>query len=183
MSDRSIHPDESQLISRSKQGDQRAYRSLYDLHVSGLYRFLLQFASSHADVEEWVQRAFVKAFEHLGDFEQRSSFATWLFRIALNEMRADIRRRKILVLEPEERAVTVAGADESERLPWSETIRVALDSLDDQKRSVFILYEVEGFSHREIGDMLEIEEGHSRMILTRTKALLRNQLHNERNAL
>ena len=183
MSRRILHPDESHWIERCREGDHRAFRLLYEHNVSGLYRFLLQFAASTGDVEEWVQRAFVKAFEHLREFDERASFSTWLFRIGVNEMRTDLRRRKILILETEDRASAVAGEDESERFPWSETIRAALDSLDDLKRSVFILYEVEGFSHREIADMLNIEESHSRTILTRPKSLLRAQLQHERSAI
>ncbi|MCU0452507.1 MAG: RNA polymerase sigma factor [Bacteroidetes bacterium] len=178
----SAHPDEPRWVERSRTGDHTAFRSLYEHHVAGLYRFLAQFSGSSSDIEEWVQRAFVKAYQHLREFDGRSSFATWLFRIGINEMRTDLRRRKILAFEPVEQASSVVGDDESERLPWSETLREALDRLDDLKRSVFILYEVEGFSHREIAGMLSIEESHSRTILARTKSLLRSGLSQERAA-
>lgn len=182
MPPRASHPDEYRWIEQSRHGDHRAFRSLYDLHVIGLYRFLAQFSGASSDVEEWVQRTFVRAFEHLSDFESRSTFATWLFRIGINEMRTDLRRRKILPFESVEQAASSMGDDESERLPWSETLRTALNRLDDVKRSVFILYEVEGFSHREIAEMLSIEESHSRTILARTKSLLRAGLSQERAA-
>ena len=174
---------EESWVERSRAGDHRAFRHLYDLHVVSLYRFLAQFSNASEDTEEWVQRAFIKSFERLHQFDNRSSFGTWLFRIGLNEMRSDIRRRKILMLEPESAAETVASADESERFAWSETLRGLLDELDEQKQSVFILYEVEGFSHREIGSMLGIDESHSRTILTRVKEHLRRGLDQERRAI
>ena len=177
------HQREMEWVRRSRSGDHRAYRQLYETHVVRLYRFLAQFADDNNEVEDWVQRAFVKAYEHIGEFDERSAFGTWLFRIGLNEMRSDFRRNKIVRLEPESAAATVPVPDPSDDIASSHSVQTLLDSLDERKRSVFILHDVEGFSHAEIGSMLGIEESHSRALLTRTKSFLRQQLGEDRKAL
>ncbi|MCK9410304.1 MAG: sigma-70 family RNA polymerase sigma factor [Bacteriovoracaceae bacterium] len=169
--------DETFLISRIRNGDTQAYKILYDDHVELLFRFLKQFRKNDSEVQELVQRAFIKAFEGLASFNYRSKFKTWLFQIALNEMRSDIRRNSIIPF------VDIDAADESvsesndESFEWNSTLKTLFDQLDETKRAVFMLYEVEGYSHSEIAVLLNIGESTSRTILTRTKQWLRNQLN------
>ena len=88
--------EEAIWITEAKGGNQKAFRELYDENVSPLFRFLKQFGSDTDQVEEWVQRAYIKAFAHLDSFDGRSRFSSWLFRLALSEMRMDWRRRRIV---------------------------------------------------------------------------------------
>ena len=88
--------EETIWIDETKEGDQIPFRELYDANVSRLFRFLKQFGSDTDQVEEWVQRAFIKAFAHLDSFDGRSRFSSWLFRLARNEMRMDWRRGQIV---------------------------------------------------------------------------------------
>ena len=88
---------EATLVGRARGGDQKAFRSLYDAHVSPLFRFLSQFSFDREETREWVQRAFINAFGRLDQFDGRSTFSTWLFTIGLNEMRSDRRRKNIKV--------------------------------------------------------------------------------------
>lgn len=169
--------NESQLIEQAKRGSNKAFAALYDKHVNSLYRFLKQFTSKHDsnDVEEWVQRAFIKAFTKLDTFEGKSRFSTWLFRLAINEMRSDTRKVTFLPLE------TVADEQyeqediHADDFMWEMTMKELLDEVSPVKKSVFILYEVEGYSHTEIASILGIEESTSRSILTRTKHYLRKR--------
>lgn len=171
--------DESFLISRIREGDTRAYRQLYDRHVDGLYRFLKQFSRNRQQVEDWVQRSFIKAFDSLDRFAGRSRFSTWLFTIGLNEMRTD--RRRIPVIPIEEAPPQPQETDDPhDRFHWDDMMRTWLDEMDDVKRSVFLLHEVEGFSHAEIAGMLQIHESASRTILSRTRAFLQEQWNKER---
>jgi RNA polymerase sigma-70 factor (ECF subfamily) len=174
---------ESRLIDRARKGDQKAFRSLYEFHVGPLFRFLLQFASDRDEARDWVQRAFIRAFEHLGQFDRRSLFGTWLFTIGLNEMRTDRRRKNIIDLEPDLSSLADGSSESTEEFVWSSAMRHWLDMLDTQKRSVFVLHEIEGFSHKEIAAMLHIEESHSRTILTRVRSYLQRRWTGERKAL
>lgn len=170
--------DESKIISKALKGDQKAFRRLYDSHVDLIFRFLMQFDSDRQIVSDWVQQAFIKAFRKLDSFKGQSSFRTWLFSIAINEMRSS--NRKMKALGSIDDIVRDSGIAEQIRdLDDMISIRDAIDKLDEQKRLVFMLYEVEGYSHREIAEMLGIGESTSRTILTRSKVKLRAALQGE----
>jgi RNA polymerase sigma-70 factor, ECF subfamily len=170
--------EESVWIIEAKEGQQKAFRALYSANVAPLYRFLKQFSAQPDQVEEWVQRAFIKAFEHLPAFDGRSRFSSWLFQLALNEMRMDWRRSRIVsfVAAEEEQA---AAVDDPEEFEWKEMMKSWLNGLDETKRAVFILFEVEGYSHAEIALMLGIGESSSRTLLVRAKRFLQIRWNKE----
>lgn len=171
--------DESLLITRIRDGDHDAFRILYGRHVDPLYRFLKQFSQNRHQVEDWVQRSFIKAYESLDRFAGRSRFSTWLFTIGLNEMRTDRRKTQPVFLE-EIPPVEPETDDPHEHFAWNDLMRGWLEQLDDVRRSVFILHEVEGFSHAEIAQMLQIGESSSRTILSRTRHWLKMKWNEER---
>jgi RNA polymerase sigma-70 factor (ECF subfamily) len=170
--------EESIWITEAKEGDQRAFRALYAANVTSLFRFLKQFSSRTEEVEEWVQRAFIKAFEHLGSFDGRSRFSSWLFTVALNEMRMDRRRAQtISFVQTDEQHESFESA--TEHIDWNDVMKAWLRDLDETKRAVFILYEVEGYSHAEIASMLGIAESSSRTMLSRAKRFLQDRWNRE----
>jgi len=170
---------EALWIAKSKEGDQKAFRSLYDLHLDPLFRFLRQFSADVSQVEEWVQRAFIKAYEHLEDFDGRSRFSSWLFKIGLNEMKTDRRRAKIVPFISLEHGEEPPGEFDPKEFEWDQTMRAWMQELDAAKRAVFILYEIEGYSHAEIADMLNIGESTSRTFLFRAKRYLKERWQQE----
>jgi len=174
---------EAKLIQQSKEGDHSAFKRLYDMNVVSLFRFMSQFSVSEDQVKDWVQRAFIKAYENLASFEGISLFSTWLFKLALNEMRMDFRRAKIISFIPTEDEVLPAVEDERTAFEWDQTMKRWLDQLDEMKRMVFILYEVEGYSHAEVAGLLQIQESTSRTLLTRTRQFLRKQWKEEQEAI
>jgi RNA polymerase sigma-70 factor (ECF subfamily) len=179
------HPTQTALqavVVAAQSGDERAFHRLFDEHIDPLFRFLRRFSKSEDELDEWVQRAFIRAFEQIDRFDVTASFEPWLFQIAVNEMRMDRRREKIIPfvqLTDEERI----PAGINEQFEWAITMQTTLATLDETKRLVFTLHEVEGFSHQEIAQMLSIRESHSRTILARTKQQLRTMLAAERKAL
>jgi len=174
---------ESVLLEQARASDQRALRGLYDLHAGPLFRFLGQFSGDREETKEWVQRAFIKAFDRLGQFDGRSTFRTWIFTIGMNEMRSDRRRKNIVQLEQDIPTLPARARDHAEDFQWESMMKAWLDRLDNTKRSVFVLHEVEGFSHREIADMLGIQQSHSRTLLLRVRHYLQRQWKQERKAL
>ena len=167
--------DEPECINRAKSGHQKAFRMLYDEHVEPLYRFMRQYSRDSVQVEEWVQRAFIKAFRNIAGFNGSSRFSTWLFTIALNEMRSDVRRPNLFVLEPEKGLQKEAYQREDDSFIWNESMKVLLEELDTSKRTVFTLFEVEGYSHAEIASILKIGENSSRVLLHRAKQYLQSR--------
>jgi RNA polymerase sigma-70 factor (ECF subfamily) len=172
--------EETVWITEAREGSQKAFRALYDANVSPLFRFLKQFGSDADQVEEWVQRAFVKAFVHLDSFDGRSRFSSWLFRLALNEMRTDWRRAQIVAFVPAEDEQEDVS-QETANFEWRQMMKTWMDELDESKRAVFILYEVEGYSHAEIASMLGIAESSSRTYLARAKRRLQQRWNKETN--
>jgi RNA polymerase sigma-70 factor, ECF subfamily len=172
-----MHND-NHWVTRAKSGSQRAFKVLYDQNVSPLYRFLLQFSRNSEEVDEWVQRAFIKAFEHLESFDRRAQFSSWLYRLAINEMKMDRRREHIVQFEPLDSHGEIGDSDEV-AFEWHHTMRTWMGELDESKRMVFILYEVEGYSHAEIASTLGIAESTSRTLLTRAKRILRDRWNKE----
>jgi len=174
--------DEALWIEQAKNGDETAFRNLYENYVPSLFRFMNQFSKNIAEVEDWVQRAFIRAFRHLHQFQGGAKFSSWLFTIAINEMRSDRRRLDLVI--------SVGSFDDNlmdkestvETFEWDSTMKVFLDQLDETKRMVFILHEVEGYSHAEIATMLGFGESTSRTVLSRTRQFLRKQLQQDRRS-
>lgn len=170
--------DESVWITKAREGNEKAFRRLYVDHVSPLYRFLKQFSTREDEVEEWIQRAFIKAFDRLETFDGRSRFSTWLFTLAINEMKMDRRRAQVIPFVPLDEEPE-SGEEEPEEFEWNHMMKEWMGGLDDTKRSVFVLYEVEGYSHAEIGTMLGIAESSSRTLLSRAKKYLQDRWEKE----
>ena len=170
--------EEPNWIIKAQHGDQRAFRSLYDANVNALFRFLRQFSGRSEEVEDWVQRSFIKAFEHLDTFDGRSRFSSWLFRIALNEMKTDRRRSQAVQFVKADDEFDLPAAT-GEQFEWHHTMKTWMTDLDVTKRAVFILYEVEGYSHSEIASMLDIAESSSRTLLMRAKRYLQDRWKKE----
>lgn len=124
--------------------------------------------------EEWTQRAFIKAFKRIDQFNGKSAFKTWLFKIGLNEMRSDLRSK----WQFEEYDAQLHTEKEEVETPIDDwmSARIAINALPSDQRMIFLLYEIEGYPHKEIADMLGISESYSRVILTRAKKDLKKHL-------
>jgi RNA polymerase sigma-70 factor (ECF subfamily) len=166
--------EDHQLVQRVKNGDQKAFKILFEQNIVPLYRFMKQFSPDKDQVDEWVQRAFIKSYENIDKFDGISLYRTWLFKIALNEMRTDYRKIGRIMHDLEEAENYYAEIEDLD-FEWQLVMKNWLFELDEVKRAVFILYEVEGYSHSEIALMLKISEVNSRAILARTKNFLREK--------
>jgi len=165
-------------IHRARQGDPDAFRLLYEEHVGRIYALCLRLSGSAAQAEELVQDTFVRAWEKLPGFRGESAFGTWLFRIAVNvslgERRTRGRReaRVTTTADPEALPSTARNADPGRRMD----LEAAIAALPAGARTVFLLYDVEGYQHAEIARMTGIAEGTSKTQLFRARRLLREAL-------
>ena len=168
--------EEQELVNSAIKGNQNAFRYLYQQYVDQLFRFLLQFSENRQEVQDWTQRAFIKAFTRLNTFKMQSRFKTWLFTIAINEMKMD-RRSDFEFTEfsestyPNDSENFISDIEDSEN--WIKT-KTALKQLQPLKRIVFLLHVAEGYTHEHISEILSIKEGASRTILHRAKKELQN---------
>jgi RNA polymerase sigma-70 factor (ECF subfamily) len=170
-------------VARAAKGDAQAFERLYRTHVARVHSLVRRMAGgtrgaagSH-DVEALAQDVFVRAWQKLATFRGESAFGTWLHRLAVN-----------VVLE----RFRVGGIERARRVDWDgvfETARstparpdlsidfdAALERLPDGAREIFVLHDVEGYTHREIATLLGISPGTSKAQLHRARMMLRKYL-------
>ena len=169
---------EKQLIQRLKDGDQRAARTLYEAHVDRIFRLCYRFAGEYDLAQDFTQETFVQAFTRIGTFRGESAFGTWIASIAanvsLNQLRK-IRRFRDRETELDER-LHVANPARRLEPDLREDLYRAIDALPERARAVFVLHDVEGYTHEEIGAILGIQAGTSKSQLFRARRRLRKDL-------
>jgi RNA polymerase sigma factor (sigma-70 family) len=169
--------NEKELISECAKGERAAQRALYDRHCGRMMAVCLRYAKSRPEAEDILQEGFFKIFSSLKNFRFESKLETWMTRIVINTA-LNHQRQKLYLLPMVE--VEDAGLWEDEKVSLadfhlSELITI-VQSLPDGCRVVFNLFAVEGFGHREIGEMLGISEGTSKSQYNRARSLLRAKL-------
>jgi RNA polymerase sigma-70 factor, ECF subfamily len=160
--------DEAELIERAAKGDAQAFGQLVERYQRRVVGVAMAVVHNQDDAIELAQETFIRAYENLSKFESRSSFSTWLYRIAAN-LSIDFRRRegRHLVLRGEDadnefnRIPTDQGDSfkEASRTELSARLREALGELTPEHRAVILLREVEGLSYDEISDVLQCPRG------------------------
>lgn len=169
---------EPQLVQRVRDGDDSAARALYDMHVDRVFRICYRFAGEDHLAQDFTQEAFVRAFTKIDTFRGEAAFGTWLGSIAttvsLNGLRQVKRFRG-----REAELVDDFHADPSGPLIEPDLdmkLGRAVDALPDGYRTVFLLHDLEGYTHEEIGEMLGIASGTSKSQLFRARNRLRDEL-------
>jgi RNA polymerase sigma-70 factor (ECF subfamily) len=169
---------ETQLVARVIDGDPAAQREMYESHVDRVYRLAYRLAGEDELARDFTQLTFIRAFERIGDFRGESSLATWLHTIgvsiALNGLRKvkTARNREA----PIEAASSVGTYDREAEPDLKVRLQAAIDALSEKYRTVFLMHDVEGFTHEEIASALGIPVGTSKTRLFQGRAKLREAL-------
>jgi len=155
------------------RGNRRAFEALYREHVGGVYGLCLRLTRQREAAEDCTQETFVAAWRNLRKFEARSSFATWLHRIAVNKV---LTRHAGLAAQLEQLAADLPedgrpDAAAADALPALDLER-AIAALPDGARHVLVLVGIYGHSHEEAGELLGIATGTCRAHLHRARRLL-----------
>lgn len=168
----------NETVRRAQQGDQTAFRTLYQEHVGRVYALCLRLSGNAGDAEEHAQDVFVRVWERLGSFRGESAFSTWLHRLTVNVVlharRTAGRRTSRVRLADDPLELEAAAA--SSAAP-AEDLSQAIARLPEGARMVFVLHDVEGYQHDEIAGLLDIAEGTSKAQLFRARRLLREMLN------
>ena len=170
--------DERELIARARAGEPAAERALYEAHVDRVYRLAYRLAGDDDLARDFTQETFIRAFERLHTFRGDSQLSTWLHAIAtsvaLNGLRKVKRfRQRETDLDD---AGHVAGGPRLAEPDLKRRLHAAIDALPEGYRTVFVLHDVEGYTHEEIGATLGVETGTSKAQLSRARAKLREAL-------
>jgi RNA polymerase sigma-70 factor, ECF subfamily len=169
---------EPDLIERAKGGDVVAERALYDANVDRIYRLAYRMCGADDLAQDFTQDTFIRAFDKLKDFRGDSAFSTWLHTIAvsviLNGLRK-VKRFRQREADLEEAALIGAGVRTAEP-DLKRRLSEAIEALPNGYRTVFLMHDVEGYTHEEIGAALGVQPGTSKAQLFRARAKLRGAL-------
>jgi RNA polymerase sigma factor (sigma-70 family) len=170
-----IKSDRSLIEAVLKFGDEEAFRVLYRRHTPRLLGFVYRLLpGANPEDEDIVQETWVRACQGLSQFEWRSTFSTWLLGIGLNVVRDNLRQGKRY------RNVTeYLPPDPPSRIEDNESridLERAIQMLPDDNRMVLVLHDIEGLTHQEIADRLEIPVGTTKSQLFRARRMIREWL-------
>jgi RNA polymerase sigma-70 factor (ECF subfamily) len=169
-------------------GDKEAYGALVRAHSASVFRVAFRISGNEAEAEEIVQEAFLRGYQQLESFEKRSSFGTWIYRIAVNCALNRIGKPVIEAeyrhgdeSDPEQKTVQVAARDaDPERLLLAGEMRaaqtMAMQRLTPTEKSAFVLRHIEDRSTSEIADVLGIAPNAAKQAVFRAVQKLRREL-------
>jgi len=171
-----------EVLDRARAGDAGAFETLYRSHVGRVHALCLRLTADAVRAEEATQEAFVKAWRALPGFAGRSTFSTWLHRLAVNAVldarRADARRGEVPLDASEESVGSRPPAATAARSSpgGSLDLERAIASLPATLRAAFVLHDVQGYRHREIAAWTGVPEGTWRARLHQARRRLRERL-------
>lgn len=182
--------DESALVAKAREGDAAAYSELVGRYERKIFRLAKHITQNDEDAEDVLQETFLKAYEHLGDFQGQSKFYTWIVRIAVNESLMKLRRRKsdrtVPLDEPVDtgedtvvREIAVWEENPEQRYSREELGTIldeAVQSLKPAFRTVFVLRDIEELSTEETAEALGISVPAVKSRLLRARLQLREKL-------
>lgn len=164
------------LIEKSLGGDHRAFKTIYDSLSGKMYSLCLRYISNREDADDVFQESFAKLYFNLPQFRFEGSFEGWARRVFVTNCLDFLKKRKIIFTEITEtlplEPVTFSGF---EKLNLSDLMKM-IQQLPEGQKTVFNLYQVEGYSHKEIADMLSITISGSKSQLHRAKTSLKEIL-------
>jgi RNA polymerase sigma-70 factor (ECF subfamily) len=186
-------PTETELLRQAKGGDFSAFQELTDRLQPRVYGLAYRILGQAQDAEDATQQTFLALIEHIADFRQESSLATWVLRIATNHALKILRKKRTVKMI----AMSDMGSEEGYGdvphpefiAPWSRTaeeiaqdaevqaeLEKGLEGLDEKYRLVFVLRDIEGLSVRETAEALGLTESSVKVRLLRARLALRERL-------
>jgi RNA polymerase sigma-70 factor, ECF subfamily len=164
-------------IQRAIEGDERALRSLWSQHAPHVDAVVRRLVGDADVAEDIAQEVWIQIFRALPSYRGESQFGTWAHRIAVNRTLNALRRtRRLTKIETDIEEETVAVENGSERSMLASSIEVATAQLSPGARTVFVMHDVEGYTHEEIAAELGITAGGSKSQLFKARAKLRRLL-------
>jgi RNA polymerase sigma-70 factor (ECF subfamily) len=182
--------EEIELVNRAREGDATAFSTLLNRYESKIFRLAMNITQNREDAEDVLQEAFLKAYEHLDQFQGNSRFYTWIVRIAVNQALMKLRKRKTdrsvsldeQIDTGEDTVVReIASWDPDPEQQFSQDelhtiLTEAVDQLAPIYRAVFVLRDVDGLSTEETADALDLSIPAVKSRLLRARLQLREKL-------
>lgn len=169
------------LLRRGREGDASALEELYGIYKARVFGLACRHTFDPVAAEDLLQDIFIRVFTHLGDVRDVSTLSAWIYRIALNTCYSylrgkRVRTRTMVPLSVVEGGLDEAAPDASGSSDLRKPIEEALSALPERLRRVFVLHDIEGFKHGEIGRILGCTVGTSKSQLFKARLRLREKL-------
>jgi RNA polymerase sigma-70 factor (ECF subfamily) len=178
-----MNREDRDVVGRCLRGDVQAFEELYTRHSSRIYTVAYRMTGSAADAEDLLQDIFLQAYRRLRSYRGEAAFGTWLYRLAVNACVDHLRSR-----QSHEQAATDSldegnGLDPAADRTWRPDTAVArmdleraVEQLPPSYRAAFVLHDIEGLGHHEVGSLLGIAEGTSKSLVHKARLRLRRLL-------
>lgn len=170
----------NKLIKQCADNDRKAQKEIYQLFAGKLFSICLKYSINKQEAQDNFQDGFVTIFDKIGQFKFKGSFEGWIKRVMLNTVLLKYRKKTVLNIVTEEIPDEVIVDIDDDEISLDFLLNL-IHELPDRYRLVFNLYVLDGYSHREIAEMLRIAEGTSKSNLARARAILKQkiELHQE----
>ena len=169
--------DEISLIKACSNGDSKAFRKIYEIHSGTMYSICLRYMNNEDEAKDALQEGFIKVFKNISKFKFTGSFEGWMKRIFVNSSIELIRKRKMHldVSELNSNELQLTAKIETGSMD-AEKMMTLVQQLPEGYRTVFNMFIVDGYSHKEISDYLEISESTSKTQLFKARKQLQEWL-------
>lgn len=173
--------EEAYLIEKCKKGSYRYQKQLYELYSGMVWSVCLRYLKNENDAQDAFQNAFIAVYKNIADFRGTGDFGAWVRKITVNAALMVYRSNKKskLYVELDDQGVTSMQEDKILAELSAEDLMNAIKGLPDGYRVVFNLFGIEGYSHAEIAEKLNISESTSRSQFSRARKLLMDFVNKE----
>ncbi len=164
-----------QLIQKSKKRDIKSQSEIYHLFAGKLFALCLKYSKTHQEAEDNLQEAFITIFDKMDQFKFKGSFEGWMKRIVINTALQTYRQKNVLNLVEENYPDEVDVEINEDKISLKYLLKI-IRELPERYRMVFNLYVLDGYSHKDISNMLGIAEGTSKSNLSRARLILKDKV-------
>ncbi len=170
-----------ELIAKCKEENAKAQGELYTLFSSKLFSICLKYSRNAVEAQDNLQDAFLTIFKSIGQYKHKGSFEGWMKRITVNTVLQKYRKERVFEIVNEETIEDEEVEIEESTLSLDYLLQI-IQELPDRYRLVFNLYVLDGYSHKEIAEMLEITTGTSKSNLARARMILKTKIEDSNPA-
>lgn len=166
-----------QLIENCKKNDAKAQSQLYELYSGKLFSLCLKYSNDYAAAEDTLHDAFITIFKKIEQYRHKGSFEGWMKRIAINTALQKFRSVGVFDIINDDQIEEVTVEVDNDDIHIDFLLKI-IQELPDRYRLVFNLYALDGYSHSEIAEMLNINIGTSKSNLARARMILKEKIEN-----
>jgi len=164
------------LIQRCAKNDQKAQEEIYRLYAGKLFALCLKYSRNKAEAEDNLQDGFIQIFKKVNQFKYKGSFEGWMKRVVINTALQKYREKNVLNLVSSDVVEEITVVEVEEEEISLDYLLNLIQELPNQYRLVFNLYVLDGYSHKEVAQALQISEGTSKSNLSRARGILKNKI-------